>query len=30
MMKMKNTRMAVFEAAEFGIASFPRTYGGEK
>jgi hypothetical protein len=27
---MKITRMAVFEAAEVGIASFPRTYDGEK
>jgi len=27
---MKITWMAIFEAAEFGTASFPRTYGGEK
>jgi hypothetical protein len=27
---VKFNRMAIFEAAEFGIASFPRTYGGEK
>ena len=27
---LKITRMTVFEAAEVGIASFPRTYDGEK